>query len=207
VARLETTGLTRTFEPVARPQSLRWPTRFITSACRTEAAKMSAKLLSMMRQMSGFLAESRLRELAAAIQLFSPGFTDMKRGHSKSQTCNCAKQSSTLNARLELLEAKLEALSTVVEALIDKHPIKRSRSRKSKHQRPILIELQSNLSPRESDVLRHFAELRSDKRVASKLGIQLQTVRNHMASIKRKLQVDAREDLLAAIFDANPQTS
>lgn len=48
------------------------------------------------------------------------------------------------------------------------------------------------LSPRESEILESVTHGMSNKEIAAKLGISQQTVKNHMTSILRKLNVDDR---------------
>ncbi|NJL57729.1 response regulator transcription factor [bacterium] len=48
------------------------------------------------------------------------------------------------------------------------------------------------LSPRETEILQSVTRGMSNKEIASKLGISQQTVKNHMTSILRKLNVDDR---------------
>ena len=50
----------------------------------------------------------------------------------------------------------------------------------------------SPLSPRETEILRHVTAGMSNKEIAYKLGISQQTVKNHMTSVLKKLNVDDR---------------
>jgi len=50
----------------------------------------------------------------------------------------------------------------------------------------------SPLSPRETEILNHVTQGMSNKEIAYKLGISQQTVKNHMTSILKKLNVDDR---------------
>jgi DNA-binding NarL/FixJ family response regulator len=50
----------------------------------------------------------------------------------------------------------------------------------------------SPLSPRETEILKHVTRGMSNKEIAYKLGISQQTVKNHMTSILKKLNVDDR---------------
>ena len=50
----------------------------------------------------------------------------------------------------------------------------------------------SILTPRETEILDHIASGYINKQVASKLGISEQTVKNHLSSILRKLEVNDR---------------
>ena len=50
----------------------------------------------------------------------------------------------------------------------------------------------SPLSPRETEILDHIASGYINKQIASKLGISEQTIKNHMSSILRKLDVNDR---------------
>jgi len=54
------------------------------------------------------------------------------------------------------------------------------------------------LSPREMEILQHLALGRSNKEIAHELGISRQTVKNHMTTILRKLDVQDRTQ--AAMF-------
>jgi DNA-binding NarL/FixJ family response regulator len=56
------------------------------------------------------------------------------------------------------------------------------------------------LTPAERVVLQLFGEVLSDKAVALSTGKRLQTVRNQLASILRKLQLASREELLFFYF-------
>ena len=51
---------------------------------------------------------------------------------------------------------------------------------------------QSDLSPRELEVLRHVADGKSNKRIADALGLSEATVRTHVSNILSKLGVDDR---------------
>ncbi len=57
-------------------------------------------------------------------------------------------------------------------------------------------DLLSRLTPREREVLALFIETCHDKKVAARLGISVQTVRNQIASIQHKLGVESREVLI-----------
>jgi len=50
----------------------------------------------------------------------------------------------------------------------------------------------SPLSPRETEILRHVTDGKSNKEIAYTLGISQQTVKNHMTSVLKKLNVDDR---------------
>jgi len=50
----------------------------------------------------------------------------------------------------------------------------------------------SPLSPRETEILKHVTGGMSNKEIAYKLGISQQTVKNHMTSVLKKLNVDDR---------------
>lgn len=50
----------------------------------------------------------------------------------------------------------------------------------------------SPLSPRETEILHHVTQGMSNKEIAYKLGISQQTVKNHMTSVLKKLNVDDR---------------
>jgi DNA-binding NarL/FixJ family response regulator len=54
------------------------------------------------------------------------------------------------------------------------------------------------LSPREMEIIRYITRGLSNKMIAHKLGISHQTVKNHMTSILRKLDVEDRTQ--AAIY-------
>jgi len=50
------------------------------------------------------------------------------------------------------------------------------------------------LTPREIEILRFAADGKPDKEIAQTLQISVNTVRNHIQNILRKLEVDNRED-------------
>ena len=54
------------------------------------------------------------------------------------------------------------------------------------------------LSPREMEILEHVTSGKSNKEIATDLGISHQTVKNHMTAILRKMQVDDRTQ--AAVY-------
>ena len=54
------------------------------------------------------------------------------------------------------------------------------------------------LSPRETEILRSVTSGLSNKEIAVELGISQQTVKNHMTSILRKLNVDDRTQAAVA---------
>jgi DNA-binding CsgD family transcriptional regulator len=56
------------------------------------------------------------------------------------------------------------------------------------------------LTPREMEILKLVAQNRSDKEIAQTLQISVNTMRNHMQNILRKLKVCNRE---AAVWLAN----
>ena len=59
------------------------------------------------------------------------------------------------------------------------------------------------LTRRERQVLEHLVRGRTEKRVAAKLGIRLDTVRTHVAHIYLKLGVHSRSELFALIYDVD----
>lgn len=61
----------------------------------------------------------------------------------------------------------------------------------------------ASLTKREREVAQLFLQFANDKRVASHLGIAIQTVRNQVASIQKKLRVDSREKLIL-LLTASP---
>jgi DNA-binding NarL/FixJ family response regulator len=66
---------------------------------------------------------------------------------------------------------------------------------------PIITDVEDSfvpLSPREMEILEHVTHGRSNKEIAYALGISHQTVKNHMTSILRKLQVEDRTQ--AAVY-------
>lgn len=52
----------------------------------------------------------------------------------------------------------------------------------------------SPLIPRETEILRSIAEGRSNKQIAAELDISEQTTKNHVTSILRKLNANARTE-------------
>jgi DNA-binding NarL/FixJ family response regulator len=60
----------------------------------------------------------------------------------------------------------------------------------------------SSLSPRERQVLIAYIATRDSKAVAGELGSKLQTVKNQLASIRDKLGVECREDLIVFVLTA-----
>jgi DNA-binding NarL/FixJ family response regulator len=54
------------------------------------------------------------------------------------------------------------------------------------------------LSPREMEILRFVTQGKSNKEIAQSLGISHQTVKNHMTSILKKL--DVRDRTQAAVY-------
>jgi RNA polymerase sigma factor (sigma-70 family) len=55
-------------------------------------------------------------------------------------------------------------------------------------------ELLSPLTPRETEILQYIAEGLLNKQIANKLGISEQTIKNHVTSILRKLNANARTE-------------
>jgi DNA-binding CsgD family transcriptional regulator len=60
------------------------------------------------------------------------------------------------------------------------------------------------LSPREAQVFRLFAEILNCKTIARRLGTEVQTVRNQLASIRSKLGSPSREHLLVLAVELKP---
>ena len=58
----------------------------------------------------------------------------------------------------------------------------------------------SLLTQKEREVLSSFVELLDNKEIARTLGTKDQTVRNQLASIMRKLDLQSREELIAFIL-------
>ncbi|MFH0914093.1 MAG: response regulator transcription factor [Chloroflexota bacterium] len=54
--------------------------------------------------------------------------------------------------------------------------------------------LMSPLTPRETEILSHMAQGNPNKQIAIKLGISEQTIKNHVTSIMRKLNANARTE-------------
>jgi DNA-binding NarL/FixJ family response regulator len=54
----------------------------------------------------------------------------------------------------------------------------------------------SLLTPREIEVLRHVSANRSNPEIAGELHISIETVSTHVASIRRKLNVKSKRDLI-----------
>ena len=55
----------------------------------------------------------------------------------------------------------------------------------------------SPLTPREMEILRHIAEGRLNRQIAVELGVSEQTIKNHLTSILRKLNANARTEAVA----------
>ncbi|MCX8061287.1 MAG: response regulator transcription factor [Anaerolineales bacterium] len=58
--------------------------------------------------------------------------------------------------------------------------------------KPNEVTVVSSLSPREMEVLNHLSQGQSNKEIARQMGISHQTVKNHLASLFRKLGVEDR---------------
>lgn len=61
-----------------------------------------------------------------------------------------------------------------------------------------------SLTSRERQVIDLFMWHANDKKVAAELGIAVQTVRNHMATIERKCRVASREELILLLLAGQP---
>lgn len=57
-------------------------------------------------------------------------------------------------------------------------------------------EIVALLTDREAEVLELFLAEASETRIAKRLGMALQTVRNHLGSIQKKLVVESRAELM-----------
>jgi len=57
-------------------------------------------------------------------------------------------------------------------------------------------EIVALLTPREREVLELFVVEPSETRIAKRMGIALQTMHNHMSSIRKKLGVESRAELM-----------
>ena len=55
----------------------------------------------------------------------------------------------------------------------------------------------SPLTPREMEILRYVAEGRRNKQIAVELDVSEQTIKNHVTSILRKLNANARTEAVA----------
>ncbi|NQT11555.1 MAG: hypothetical protein HQ582_02330 [Planctomycetes bacterium] len=64
----------------------------------------------------------------------------------------------------------------------------------------LFSEIMARLTTREAEVLELFVAEASDVRVAARLGNGTQTVRNHMASIHKKLGVRTRAELMKLVL-------
>jgi DNA-binding NarL/FixJ family response regulator len=58
----------------------------------------------------------------------------------------------------------------------------------------------AELTERERQVVRLFSKYPNDNAIARQLGLRPQTVRNHIASAKRKLGISAREELIVWVL-------
>ena len=86
------------------------------------------------------------------------------------------------------------------------HPINESLTNRPKVAEQVLQQFQelslrseaevlvSPLTPRETEILNHIAQGLLNKQIASKLGISEQTIKNHVTSILRKLNANARTE-------------
>lgn len=106
-----------------------------------------------------------------------------------------------LLSRLRRLEAQIRQLQRVVNALASKAKWK-SRRPSPEKRGPAFMALLEGLSPRERQVFDLFAERKTDRQMARALGTRLQTVRNQMANIGKKLGTTSRQQLMVLIMDA-----
>jgi two-component system, NarL family, response regulator DegU len=117
----------------------------------------------------------------------------------------------------EVLKAQASAFlnkETTAENLVDnirraargEHPINESLTLRPKVAEQVLVQFQelsrkgetavvmSPLTPREMEILRFIGEGYLNKQIASELGISEQTIKNHVTSILRKLNANARTE-------------
>lgn len=79
-------------------------------------------------------------------------------------------------------------------------PMSRSVARKVLHHfKPHPLALPAGLTGREREVVERLVEGHSEKQVAARLGLSLQTVHAHVKSIYRKLHVSSRSELLSRL--------
>lgn len=107
--------------------------------------------------------------------------------------------------RLDQLEAHVRRLWGIVQSLqaSGKPPSANGAHRLLRIDAgPSMQQLLDCLSPRERQIIVRFAEAQTDKRIAGALGTRVQTVRNQIASIARKLNTDSREQLRTLVLKA-----
>jgi DNA-binding NarL/FixJ family response regulator len=59
---------------------------------------------------------------------------------------------------------------------------------------------QLGLSPRQTDIVKRVLQGKSDKQIASELGITLSTVRTHMCRLFQKYNLDDRMELVLMVL-------
>lgn len=111
-----------------------------------------------------------------------------------------------LYAAIELLQQRLQALElevSTLKKLVVETPEQSLHSPQSK-----LAELSASvrgkLTVREAEILRLYARTPNDQQIAQASGARVQTVRNHLASIKRKLGLRSREEMLLLCWSSVP---
>ena len=99
-----------------------------------------------------------------------------------------------------------QLVDTVRHVARGEHPINESLTTHPKVAKQVFNEFQelcrrseaealiSPLTPRETEILNHIAQGYLNKQIASKLGISEQTIKNHVTSILRKLNANARTE-------------
>ena len=104
-------------------------------------------------------------------------------------------------------EVTADQLATIVRRVArGEHPINESLTTRPKVAEQVLFQFQelswrseaeafiSPLTPRETEILNHIAQGYLNKQIAFKLGISEQTIKNHVTSILRKLNANARTE-------------
>ena len=99
-----------------------------------------------------------------------------------------------------------QLVSTIRRVARGEHPINESLTARPKVAEQVLQQFQelswrseaeafmSPLTPRESEILNYIAQGYLNKQIATKLGISEQTIKNHVTSILRKLNANARTE-------------
>jgi DNA-binding CsgD family transcriptional regulator len=119
------------------------------------------------------------------------------------------RQHACIIERIEQLEANVQALELEIQTLRHLVQLPHTNPHNGKSHIRIdppddVVASLAKLSPRECEVLRHFAEVRICKRIASALGTEPQTVRNQLTSIRTKLGATTREEFWEIVLKLRP---
>jgi DNA-binding CsgD family transcriptional regulator len=109
-----------------------------------------------------------------------------------------------VHQRLNEMESQIRRLERAVEGLTACFPMG-DRQQRARTLRA--MELLSDLTPREQEVLFAFARQPDDSLVAAQLGTRRQTINNHLTSIQRKWQVESRKHVLLMAYRHIPNLS